>query len=187
MRTIGAFVCLFLLTPIGGWWSTSGSTSETKFLAEIQTPARAALTFALRQGTAARQRGDPASAADIFRQGYREAARQKEPRLQAHFLWGIANCHATQHRYREALDEYLAVREALALFGPPKSLSAVIGSISSLYAQLGEYEAAIETVSRALEKSPVQDSNGRRARLLVLQATLLAQNGKADEAQHTFG
>src|SRR5882672_8828886 len=116
MRTIGTLVCLFFLTLVGGWWSTPESTSETKFLAERQTPARAALTFALRQGTAARQRGDLAAASEIFRHGYREAARQNEPRLRAHFLWGIANCHATQHRYREALDEYLAARDALALF-----------------------------------------------------------------------
>ena len=52
-----------------------------------------------------RQKGDIRQAAEIFRLGYQQAARQKEFLLQAHFLWGTAKCHAARHRYQEALAE----------------------------------------------------------------------------------
>src|SRR5262249_11610990 len=143
MRAIAAFVCLFLLTPIGGRLLTSRPSSEMNFLAARMTPVRAALTEQLRRGSALRRSGDHREAAEIFRLGYREAALQNEPRLQAHFLWGMGQCYAAQHNYREALDAYLAVREAFVnLQAPAKSLSALNGSLSSLYVLLGEYDAA---------------------------------------------
>src|SRR5947209_449024 len=139
MRTIGALVCLFLLTPIGGRLLTSGPSTEMKFLATRMTPARVALSEDLRRGTALRRSGDVKQASDVFHLGYREATLQNEPLWQAYFLWGMGQCHAARHRYQEALDAYLAVREVfVSLEAPAKSLSALNGSLWSLYSVLGE-------------------------------------------------
>ena len=187
MRTIGALLCVFVLNPDGGWLSMSGPSAETKFLAARVASVRAALTGQLRRGSAIRQKGDVRQASEIFRQGYREAARQKEFLLQAHFLWGLARCHAERHRYREALDEYLAVRQAfVALKAPAKSVSAINGSLSSLYVLLGEYDAAIETAQLAMQDTSVEDTNGRRARHFIGLATVLSLKGKTEEAEDLF-
>ena len=187
MRTIGAFVCLFLLTPIGGRLLTSGPSPEMRFLAARMTPVRAALTEQLRRGSAVRRNGGHRQAAEIFRSGYSQAALHNEPRLQAHFLWGLGQCYAAQHRYREALDAYLAVRQAfVSLEAPAKSLSALNGSLSSLYVLLGEYDAAIETIRVAMEDTSGEDSNGRRARHLMGLATVLSQKGNKQDATDLF-
>src|SRR5437773_648405 len=179
MRTIGAFLCLYLLTPIGGWLSTSGPSSEMKFLAARMTPARLALSEQLRRGNALRRNGAPRQASEILRRGYRAAAGQNEPLWQARFLWGIAQCHAAQHRYQESLDEYLAVRKAFeSLEVSAISLSALNGSLWSLYSQLGEYDAAIETIRIAMAETPPEDSAGLRARHLMGLAAVYSQEGK---------
>jgi CHAT domain-containing protein len=149
---------------------------------------RAALTEQLRRAGAIRDKGDIRQAAEIFRLGYRKAGEQKEYLLQAHFLWGTANCHVAQHRYQEALDEYLQVREAfVAIKAPAKSLSAIDGSLSSLYALLGEYDAALEANQRAMkEDTSTEDSTGRRARHFIGFATALSQMGKPEEAKVLF-
>src|SRR6266567_9381300 len=184
MRTIGAFVCLFLLTPTGGWLLTSGPSSEMEFLATRMTPARVALSEQFRRGTELRRNGSPGQASEIFRLGYREAAIQNEQLRQAYFLSGIAQCHAAQHRYQEALDEYLAAREAFVSQRAPKNiLSVVNGSLSSLYLLLGEYDAAIETIRTAIAEAPAEDSNGLRARHLMGLAAVLSQQGKTAEAE----
>src|SRR5436309_650547 len=183
MRTIGAFVCLFLLTPIGGWMSTSRPSTKMKFLAARTTPARVALSEQIRRGSALRHNGDPRRASEVFRLGYQEAALQNEPLWQAYFLSAIAQCHVAQHRYREALDEYLAVRKAfVSLQAPKNTLSALNGSLCTLYVLLGEYDAAFEAIRLGISQIPAGESNGLRARHLVGLAAVLSQQGKTTEA-----
>jgi len=184
MRTIGAFVGLFLLTPTDGWLLTSGPSSEMKFLAARMTPARVALSEQLRRGNTLRRNGAPRQASEVLGRGYRAAAGQHEPLWQAHFLWGLGQCHSAQHRYWESLDEHLAAREALVSLGAPaKSLSALNGSLSTLYVLLGEYDTAIEAIRLAMAETPAEDSNGLRARHLIGLATVFSQQGKTREAE----
>jgi len=65
-------------------------------------------------------------------------------------------------------------------------VSSLDGNLSSLYLQLGRIDAAIDSVKRALAHDTAVDLNGRRARLLILLASLIAQGGKTDDARQLF-
>jgi CHAT domain-containing protein len=168
-----------VLTPTGRGLNKPNPVPGTK---HSEPPARAALVRTLKNGTKARLKGDFRQATEIFQVGYRQALLEKEADLQAYFSWGIANCRFSQHRYQEALTGFLTAREIFALRGDRASVSALDGSLSSLYIQLGEYEAAIDAIKRALEQTSPGDGKGLRARHLINLATVLAQQGKMDES-----
>jgi len=102
-------------------------------------------------------------------------------------LWGLGQCYAAQHRYQEALDAYLTVRQAfVSLEAPAEIPDALNGSLSSLYVLLGEYDAASKTIRVAMEDTSGEDSNGRRARHLMGLATVLSQKGNKQDAKDLF-
>ena len=119
MKSISALACLLALIPANGWLAAARPSAEANFLSSRTTPARAALLELVRRGRSLRQSGDPVRALEIFRQGRHEALLQNDSRLQAQFLWGIAQSHMAQHRYAEALEESLAVRDAFSASGVP--------------------------------------------------------------------
>jgi CHAT domain-containing protein/tetratricopeptide (TPR) repeat protein len=186
MRKIGTVVCLLALISGGGWLCSSTPSSK-----ETPSPARdshatVALTRMLDQAETIFQNGDYGNALDLFVIGYREAQRQKQRNLEACFLKGIGTCHFAQHHYQEALREYLAARDAFADLGDAGSVSTLNGGLSSLYLQLGEFDAAMDSIKRALAQDAAHDANDRRARHLIVEASLLVHSGNLDEAQELF-
>src|SRR4051794_18322732 len=160
MRTIGACVCLLLLSLIGRLFLT-GPTPKTRFLA-IPAPR------ALLEATAVFQKGNYDRAAEIFSRGYEAAGRSGNPELAARFLWGRGNCYFATRQYRQAMECYLSARAAFERSGNRPFVEAMNGSLASVYSQLGANNAAIDSARRALDALEGTDSKGHRPRLLVL-------------------
>jgi len=179
MKKMGTLVCLLALISVGGGLSVSKPPLKPR----VSSPA---LTRMLAEGSALRLKGSYSKALDLFQAGYREAQYQKESELAARFLWGMANCDFSRRHYQEALQEYLSARESFQGLADLDSVSALNGSLASLYWQLGEFDAAIDSVKLALEQDRAIDLKGRRARLLLLLGGLLAQSGKIEESRRLF-
>ncbi|HTM47695.1 MAG TPA: CHAT domain-containing tetratricopeptide repeat protein [Bryobacteraceae bacterium] len=187
MRSIDVLACLVALVPTNGWHSTSHPSAETSFLASRMTPARSALTELLRKGGSLRRTGNPSLALEIFRQGRQQALIQKDRRFEAHFLWGMAQSHMARHRYADALQELLAARDAFeGSDAPAKSLSGVHGTLSTLYSLLGEYDAAAESIRRAMQYGLASGGGDLRARLLVRLGAVEISTGKPEKAEAAF-
>jgi CHAT domain-containing protein len=188
MRKIGAFVVLLLLILAEDGLYKHKPNSKAQVINSEDTSSRAALVRLLDQGTALRERSEYVQAASLFEHGYREAKLRKDARSEAGFLMGIANCHFIEHRYQEALREYLAARVVLSSLAKPNSLVAVEGNLSSLYSQLGEYDAAIDAAKRGLAEIPPTNrrAHRHRAKLLIILATLYAHRGDAEAARELF-
>jgi CHAT domain-containing protein/tetratricopeptide (TPR) repeat protein len=145
-----------------------------------------ALAKMLVLSTKLREKGEYEQAAELCQRGYQEAKRCKDRHSEAYFLTGIATCHFAQHHYRVALQEYLAAKEVLSSLNDQSSLLVINGSLSSLYSQLGEYDAAIEGAKQALAEVPVIDYRAYRARLLIMLATLYAHQGNVHLSRELF-
>ena len=186
MRITGGFVCLLLLILAGDGSYKHKPTSETQLAGSEVTSSGAALPKLFSQGDALLERSEYEQATNLFQRGYRAARLRKDPYLESRFLMGIANCHFVQHHYQEALRQYLAAREVLPSSVKPDALIAIDGNLSSLYLQLGEYDSAIEAAKRGLAEVPASDQTARRARFLIILASLYAHQGDAGVSQELF-
>src|ERR1700704_4056021 len=174
MRKLVLSACLFLLIlalliPADGRPSKLEPASKAH---PNDTPSQPALSEVLRQARILREKGEYAQAGDLFQWGYQEARRRKDRHSEARFLLGVANCHFSQHHYREALQEYLTAKEVSPSSIEHNSLIAINVSLPSLYSRLGEYEAAIDAAKNALAAVPADDDDSHRAMLLIQLATL---------------
>jgi hypothetical protein len=89
----------------------------------------------------------------------------------------MGNGHFAQCRYQDALREFLSARDAFHDLGDLDSVSALNGSLSSLYWQLGEFDAAIDSARLALARARGIDSKAR-VRLLILLAGCLRKTAR---------
>jgi CHAT domain-containing protein len=184
MRTSGVFLCLLLLTVAGG---RPYKLKQTRLISNAETPVRAALGKKWANAVGLRKLGEYARAAALFQAGYDNAARLKDADYETRFLVGLGQTHLVQHRYSEALQEYVEARKVMPSSNNTLSLTTLDGSLSSLYSQLGEYDAAIQAANRALAEAP-RDARGdmARATLFGLLANIAAKQGRPDAALEFF-
>jgi CHAT domain-containing protein/tetratricopeptide (TPR) repeat protein len=185
MRTIGTILCLFLIIPVSGRLEKAEPLSKTTFLVP-DAGDRFALFESLRRATAIFHKAQYDDAVQSFLQGYEASTELGETEMAARFLKGIGNCDFFRFRYREALGSYLTARKMFMGLGDDANTVAVDVNLSSLYSQLGEFDAATDAAQRGLRLLPGFDPKGNRARLLILLANLKAQHGEMDEARELF-
>ena len=183
MKKLGLSACLLLLILADGRPSKLESASKAR---PEDTPFQVYLTKMVHEGRILREKGEYAEAADLFQRGYREARLHKDRHSEAVFLSGIANCHFFQRHYREALQGYLAAKQVLSPSKEQSSLFPINVSLSSLYSQLGEYDAGVDAAKQALAEVPVREKNADRAMILIILATLYAQQGKVEDSRELF-
>jgi len=186
MRKLALFACLLLLILTDGRSYKLEPTSQAQSERPEDSPFKPVLAKMLHRGRILREKGEYAQAGDLFQRGYREARLSKDRHSEAGFLIGIANCHFFQHHYREALQEYLAARQVLSSSKEQSSFFAIDISLSSLYSQLGEYDAGVDAAKHALAEVPVREKNADRAIILIILATLYAQQGNVEESRELF-
>jgi len=184
MRMIGISACVLLLILGDGNSNKPASRSGGPPHAG-DTPLRESLGWALHEASALHEKGDYSRAAVLFEWGRRQA-HGKDRNFEPRFMLGIAACHFAQHHYQEALQDYLAARELLRYSTDTTSLIALEGSLSSLYLQLGEYDAAIDAGKRGLATVPPDDRSSRRARLQIILATIYAHQGDVEASRELF-
>ncbi len=178
MKKLALPACLFLLILADGRPYKIDSASKAQLAHLEDTPFQPFLASMLRQARILRQKGEYVQAADLFRQGHRQARLRKDPDFEALFLLGMGTCYFSQQHYQEALEEYLEARVLLHSSQDTSALIALNGSLSSLYSQLGEYDAAIDAATEGLAEVPANDRTSQRAKLLIILATLYARQGK---------
>src|SRR5258708_1703666 len=105
MRTIGALVCLFLLS-LGGWLFESRPLSRTR---SSEFPPRVS-SQVLERASAIYRSGQYDEAAQAFSRGYRAATQSGEHDLAASFLWGMGNCYFVKRQYQRAVESFLSAR-----------------------------------------------------------------------------
>jgi CHAT domain-containing protein/tetratricopeptide (TPR) repeat protein len=186
MRKIALSACLFLQILAPGRQHKRELAHKEPVAPPEERSFQPALVAMLHEGRILREKGRYSQAADLFQVGYRESKLRKDQHSEARFLLGIANCYFSQHHYREALQEYLAAKQALSSSIEPKWLFGIDVSLSSLYTQLGEYDAAIDVAKHALAEVPAREEDANRALALVVLATLYAQQGNAAAARELF-
>jgi CHAT domain-containing protein len=182
MKRLALSTCLLLLILADGKPSKLQPPSKAQ---PEDTPSQLTLAKMIHEARILREKGEYAQAADVCQAGYREARLRKDRHSEASFLLGIANCHFLQHHYREALQEFLAVKQVLSSSEEQRSILVNI-SLSSLYSQLGEYEAGVDAAKQALAEVPLSEKDAHRAMLLIVLATLYAQQGKVEDSRELF-
>src|ERR1700680_767966 len=183
MRKFALSACLLLLILADG----RPSKLETASKAHAgHTSFQSDLANRLREARTLREKGDYGRAAALLQEGYSEAKLRRDRHSEAGFLFGIANSHFAQRHYREALQEFLAVKQILSSSQGERSLFAINISLSSLYSQLGEYDAGVDAARQALAEIPVREKNADRAMILIILATLYSQQGKVEDSRELF-
>jgi Uncharacterized protein conserved in bacteria len=185
MRMTGLSACLLLLILADGRSYKLVPASTMQQPGSGDAAFRAGLTKALHQAMTLHGQGDYSRATALFERGRLEA-QGKDQDLEARFLLGVAICHFAQHRYQDALKDYLAARKLLQYSKDTGALIILNGNLSSLYLQLGEYDAAIDASRRGLAAVPANDRTSRRAMLLIILASLYAHQGDVEASRELF-
>ena len=187
MIKLGISTCLLLLILADCRPYKLEPASKAQPARPEDKPSQYALAKMLRQARILREKGEYVQAADLFQRGYREASLRKDRHSEAGFLLGIANCHFAQHHYREALQEYLSAKQVLSSSNKQSSLFAINLSLASLYSQLGEYDAGVDAAGHALAEVPASEKDAHyRPRILIILATLYAQQGNVEVSRELF-
>ena len=140
----------------------------------------------LKEGKAFFVQGQYASAAEKFQAARERAEREDEPRLAARALINLGGCSFATHRHEDALRAYQQAHQ-FALRAKDQSTVAVLeANISSLYAQMGELDAAVEWKERALRGLRGKDAREHLAEVEIELAALRARQKRSDEALALF-
>ena len=188
-RTGRAVVCCLLLMLLVGSRSRPVSKNRAQSLPseQAESPRQVEIKDILERGKSLFVEGRYAAAAEKFAAARRLAAEAKEPRLEAHALANLGGCAYATHRHEEALSTYQDAHR-LALSAADKSTAAVLeANISSLYAQMGELDAAVAWKERALTGISGKEAREHLAEVEIELASLRARQNRLPEAYTLFG
>jgi len=104
-----------------------------------------------RQGNALLRASKYPEAISIYENGYREAQRRRNPRAAVRFLNNLGSAYYQLFRYRDAIQTYLKARNLARLQGDLETLGALYVNLSSLYFDMGENDAALESAQEGLK------------------------------------
>ncbi len=186
MQARSALVCaccsLFLLTRAG---------SEKRIppgprIRVLSQQTRSTLTEQWWQGNKLFQAGQYQKAARIFEKGCSEAKQAGDLYMAVRFLNSLGSCQYAIFQYREAMKAYLEANRMAEKTGDWKMAAAISSNISSVYAQMGDLEAARQSAERALLALRGRNQPEYFPRLLVRVASLRARQGDFDGAVPLF-
>jgi tetratricopeptide (TPR) repeat protein len=143
-----------------------------KVTADKEQPAE--LRDLLHEGNGFFRSGEYIRAIQVYENGYAEAKRRGSTQSAVRFLNNLGSAHYEMFRYRDAIHAYLEARELATAQGNQEMLVMLCSNLSSLYFQLGDVEAARESVERGL-KLPSAASAKFKARLLIQYARIRRQ------------
>ncbi len=102
----------------------------------------------------------------IYQNGYAEAKRRGNLRSAVRFLNNLGSAHNQMFRYRDAIQAYLEARDLALAQRDSETLGALSVNLSSLYFQLGDIDAALESAQQGLQL-PSDATTKFRAKLLI--------------------
>jgi CHAT domain-containing protein/tetratricopeptide (TPR) repeat protein len=129
-----------------------------------------------RQGNALLRASQYPQAISIYENGYQEARRRRSLRSAVRFLNNLGSAYYQLFRYRDAIQTYLKARDLARLHGDRETLGALSVNLSSLYFDMGETDAALESAEEGL-KLP-NDATARFKAQLLLQCARIKERQK---------
>ena len=183
MKT-GFLVCLFLIIPLVGTVRNSVPPPRAQSLAMSngQPAPGGVLASRLIQSRNLAHAGNFQDAAAIARQGYKDALQAGDRQNAVRFLNNLGGCQFAVHKYHDALQTYLDARNLAEAYGDNAEAGKLDFNISSLYSQLGQIDAAVESAERAKSRLSSGASDRHLPELLIHLATLRAGQERIPEA-----
>jgi CHAT domain-containing protein len=144
--------------------------------------ARKALLARLKRAPAEFATGNFRQAAAIAEQGYRDALRAREIQSAARFLNNAGGCRFALHQYQGALQAFMEARRLAEESGDNATAAKLDLNISSLYSELRQMDAAIESAKRAMGRLSGDDRTRQLPAWLIHLAHLYADQHRMPEA-----
>ena len=126
--------------------------------------------------------GDFEGTASLAQQGYSDALRAGERQIAARFLNNLGGSQFALHRYREALHTFLEARTLAEASGDDATAGILYFNIASLYAHLGQMDAATEAVGHARARFSGPEHLAQISNLLSFLAALQVEQGRIPQA-----
>jgi CHAT domain-containing protein len=133
-----------------------------------------------RQANSLLRAGQYAQAIRIYEKGYAEAKRRGSLRSAVRFLNNLGSAYYQVFRYRDAIQTYLKARDLASLQGDQETLGALSVNLSSLYFDMGDIDAALESAEQGL-KLPNHATAKFRASLLLQCARIKGRQQDFEE------
>jgi tetratricopeptide (TPR) repeat protein len=134
-----------------------------------------------RQGNDFFRAGEYLRAIQMYEKGYEEAKHSGSLRSAVRFLNNLGSARYQLFRYRDAVQAYLEARDLATSRGDRESLGALCFNLSSLYFDMGDIEAALESAQQGLQLP--DDATARfKARLLIQCARINGQQKGSEQA-----
>jgi tetratricopeptide (TPR) repeat protein len=142
----------------------SRGVSTPKIRADREEPS--ALSDLRHQGNDLYLAGKYLPAIQIYQNGYAEAKRHGNLKSAVRFLNNLGSAQNQMFRYRDAIQAYLEARDLAFAQKDRETLGALSVNLSSLYFELGDIDAALESAEQGL-KLPRDATTKFRAKLLI--------------------
>ena len=140
----------------------------------------------MRRASEAFRAGRYSEASQVFQKTYESAARWRLDDQAARSLGNLGGCRFALHQYREALDAFLAARRLAEAAGDASAAGAMDANISSVYEQMGEWDAAAEHARRGAARLGGADRVKHLPKVLIHLGSLRARQGRMEEAAALF-
>jgi CHAT domain-containing protein len=132
--------------------STPARGTNLRAIPRDQTARKQILTAKIKEFAKVFHAGDFNTAASLALRGYQDALAAHEPRIATGFLGNLGACRFALHQYREALQAYTEACTAAAASGDNALAGKLDLNISSIYDQLRQMDAAVESARSALKR-----------------------------------
>jgi CHAT domain-containing protein len=170
---------LILTLVLLGVQSSTRGPSNPQIRADPEEEAQ--LRELRRKGNVLFRDGQYLRAVGLYEKGYQKARHAGNLRSAVRFLNNLGGAYYRTFRYRDALHAYLEARDLATVQGDHETLGALCVNLSSLYFELGDIDAALESAERGL-KLPSHATARYTARLLIQSARVKGQKNAAPQA-----
>src|SRR5262249_16017787 len=152
MKVIGTGLCLFLIIPVGGRLNEAEPLARSNVLAPGRLDPAVQVAALKERARVALRAGRYDEAEELCSYGYRASREAGDTEAAVQFQVGVANCALASYHHRQALESFLTAKSLLRELGKQSGSASVEIGLSSVYTQLGEYDAALVAAREGLQR-----------------------------------
>ena len=188
MKTARVLACCLLLIPLVGTGLKSDPKARAKPLPGTteDNDQRKRLQAELVAGWGLFKAGRYEQARNQFERVRRVAIASADPYMETRAVADIGGCWFALHRYRLALQAFVAAQGLAEKHGDTSAAAALEANVASLYSEMGERDAAIAWLEKSLAAWTGQERARHLPQLEFEMASLRARQGRLGEARMLF-